>query len=130
MKAKEYLEQWEKTGRSKEGLGRVGIDMVQDMIDTEAKRHITTIDGQKALIKEFDLKWKAFARLTKEPWIKPDGFNKLLLAMIGKTKQFEKEKKNGRKQSPAIQGSSSDDGSIITDVPVDAQASDTLPYLP
>ena len=93
MKAKEYLEQWEKTGRSKEGLGRVGIDMVQDMIDTEAKRHITTIDGQKALIKEFDLKWKAFARLTKEPWIKPDGFNKLLLAMIGKTKQFEKEKK-------------------------------------
>jgi hypothetical protein len=83
MKAKEYLSRWEKEGRSKYELGKIGLDMLKEMQAATKSRHISTESGAIALLREFNDKWRAFCRLGNDPVLRFDGFLELV-AVISK----------------------------------------------
>jgi len=79
MKAKEYLEKFEKDykelgdDQATTNLLNMFIGEIKNMIDV---RHISLEEGVVSTLRELNQKWNALCRLDKKRRFKPDGFIK------------------------------------------------------
>lgn len=78
MKAKEYMERWEREGRTDTSLAKIGNEFFLEVSKIGIARHISSDEALFSILDEQDNKWRVFARLDKEKEVNPDGFAKMV----------------------------------------------------
>ena len=88
MKAKEYADLYKANPDNYAALSHVFNAMYAEVLEIAKTRHVSTNPGMIAVIKEIDLKWRAFVRLSGDPSIKPDGFITLTVRQVPELRPF------------------------------------------
>jgi len=86
MKAKDYAHLFNQSP-SPETLSRIGIDFDKETSELVKNRKVKTDQAFLSVLREMDLKWQAFAKLT-EGAIKPDGYRIIMKALHPTTAAF------------------------------------------
>jgi len=86
MKAKDYARLFNESPVP-ETVSRIGIQFDKETSELVKSRKVKTDQAFLAILKEMDLKWQAFARLT-DGAIKPDGYRIIMKALHPTTAAF------------------------------------------
>jgi hypothetical protein len=78
MKASDYFEKYKTSINTKEGAAELFIEISKEVEEIAQKRHATSDDAARAIVKELNQKWNALARLFEknlgQSYIIRDGF--------------------------------------------------------
>jgi hypothetical protein len=78
MKAKEYANEY----KEHQDIAKIFNEMFKEVGIISKSRNAISDDALASIFKEINQKWNAFARLSNDPSIEPDGFIKLSIHRI------------------------------------------------
>ena len=78
MKAKKYMERWERSGRDNDTLVEISIEFMCDVVKIGESRGYKSNEDLFEILDEQDSKWREFALLDTKMEIASDGFSGLI----------------------------------------------------
>lgn len=93
MKAKEYAKRYSESQDKNECLFQIVRDILLESEEIAKQRNIKRGSALFSVFDELSKKWKAFVRLTNDPTIRPDGFERYFEKQMPETYQLWKNSK-------------------------------------
>ncbi len=97
-KAKDYAERYKASGNSPDTLKGIAFDMLLETKILAEQRRVRTNSALFAILDEICAKWRAFARLSGDEQIRPDGLDMLIMKEFGVVYLYWKQSEKNRRR--------------------------------